>query len=177
MIRNHGATLRGGYIKNLLVIIGLSLLIYSCNPFAPVLDEKLGASGGLISDQRTVQGVFQNFQYAYTFKDTLIYSQLLSKDFTFSYRDYELGVDVSWGRDEDMRVSSGLFQSTQRLDLTWNNIVSMTMDSTRIIRSFNLTITFNPTDIIFIDGKVNLTLGKEANGKWKIIHWVDESNF
>ncbi|OGV87185.1 MAG: hypothetical protein A3J88_06930, partial [Melioribacter sp. RIFOXYB12_FULL_38_5] len=139
--------------------------------------EKLGSAGGLISDQTSVQGVFQNFQYAYTFKDTLIYSQLLNKDFTFSYRDYDLGVDVNWGRDEEMRVSNGLFQNTQRLDLTWNNIVSMTADSTRIVRSFNLTITFNPTDIIFIDGKVNLTLGKNESGKWKIIRWIDESNF
>jgi hypothetical protein len=76
-----------------------------------------------------------------------------------------------------MRVSSGLFQNTQRLDLIWNNIISMTVDSTRIVRSFNLTITFNPTDIIFIDGKVNLTLSKDNSGIWKIIHWIDESNF
>jgi hypothetical protein len=124
-----------------------------------------------------VQGVFRNFQYAYTFKDTLIYSKLLDKNFTFSYRDYDLGVDYSWGRDEEMRVSNGLFQNSQRLDLIWNNIVSLTADSTRIVRSFNLSITFNPTDIIFIDGKVNLTLGKGADGKWRIIHWVDESNF
>ncbi|MEW6653787.1 MAG: hypothetical protein AB1394_10000 [Bacteroidota bacterium] len=158
-------------------MVSLLFIIYSCNPFAPALDETLGSSGGLISDQKTVQGVFQNFQYAYTFKDTLIYSQLLSRAFTFSYRDYDLGVDVNWGRDEEMRVSNGLFHNTQRLDLTWNNIVSMTMDSTRIVRSFNLTITFNPTDIIFIDGKVNLTLGKDESGKWKIIHWIDESNF
>jgi len=160
-----------------LIIIGTAILFYSCNPFAPALDEKLGSAGGLISDQTSVQGAFQNFQYAYTFKDTLIYSQLLNKDFTFSYRDYDLGVDVNWGRDEEMRVSNGLFQNTQRLDLTWNNIVSMTADSTRIVRSFNLTITFNPTDIIFIDGKVNLTLGKNESGKWKIIRWIDESNF
>jgi hypothetical protein len=155
----------------------LGFLLYSCNPFAPELDETLGSGSGLISDQSSVQGVFQNFQYAYTFKDTLIYSQLLNNDFTFSYRDYDLGVDASWGRDEDMRVTNGLFQNTQRLDLTWNNIITMTTDSTRIVRSFNLTITFNPTDIIFVDGKVNLTLGKNGDGKWKIIHWIDESNF
>ncbi len=132
---------------------------------------------GLISSQSNVEGVFQNLQYAYTFKDTLIYSQLLNKNFTFSYRDYDLGVDVSWGRDEEMRVTHGLFYNAQRLDLIWNNIISMTMDSTRIIRSFNLTVTFNPTDIIYIDGKVNLTLGKDISNSWKIIHWVDESNF
>jgi len=151
--------------------------LYSCvNPFAPKIDETLGEAKGLISDQSDVEGVFQNFQYAYAFKDTLIYSQLLNKDFSFSYRDYDIGADISWGRDEEMKVSSGLFQNSHRLDLVWNNINSISGDSTRIVRSFNLTIAFNPTDIIFIDGRVNLTLIKE-NNKWKILRWVDESNF
>ena len=107
----------------------------------------------------------------------MIYSQVLDKSFTFTYRDYDLGADVSWGRDDEMKVTYGLFQNSQRLDLIWNNIVSMTGDSTRIIRSFNLTITFNPTDIIYVDGRVNLTLAKDENNKWKILRWADESNF
>ncbi|OGU54610.1 MAG: hypothetical protein A2V66_17330 [Ignavibacteria bacterium RBG_13_36_8] len=153
------------------------MLFESCiNPFAPKLDSELGNDGSLISDLSEMQGVFQNFQYAYTFKDTLIYGELLAGDFMFSYRDYDRGIDVSWGRDDEMRVTQGLFQNSQRLDLIWNEIVSMTMDSTQIIRSFNLTITFNPTDIIYVDGRVNLSLRKD-NSKWKIIHWIDESNF
>lgn len=131
----------------------------------------------MISDQKTIEGVFQNLQYAYTFKDTLIYSQLLDKSFTFSYRNYDLGADVSWGRDEEMKVTYGLFQNTQSLDLVWNNIVTITSDSTNIIRSFNLTITFNPTDIIYVDGRVNLLLRKDEDQKWKILRWIDESNF
>ena len=131
----------------------------------------------MISDLSSVDGVFKNFQYAYTFKDTLIYSQLLDKNFVFTYRDYNIGADVSWRRDEEMRVTYGLFQNSQRLDLVWNNIVSISGDSTHIVRSFNLTITFNPTDIVYIDGKVNLELNKDTNNKWKIIHWIDESNF
>ncbi len=150
----------------------------SCvNPFAPSIDENLGSNEGLISGQTDIGGVFQNFQYAYTFKDTLIYRQVLDKNFTFTYRDYDLGADVSWGREDEMKVTNGLFQNSQRLDLIWNNIVSMTGDSTRIIRSFNLTITFNPTDIIYVDGRVNLTLAKDENNKWKIVRWADESNF
>ena len=150
----------------------------SCiNPFAPSIDENLGSNEGLISGQTDIGGVFQNFQYAYTFKDTLIYRQVLDKNFTFTYRDYDLGADISWGREDEMKVTNGLFQNSQRLDLIWNNIVSMTGDSTRIIRSFNLTITFNPTDIIFVDGRVNLTLAKDENKKWKILRWADESNF
>ena len=155
----------------------LSFTLSGClNPFAPELDNQLSNEGSLISDLSDVEGVFQNFQYAYAFKDTLIYGELLAPDFIFSYRDYDRGVDVSWGRDDEMMVTYGLFQNSQRLDLIWNNIVSMSSDSTRIIRSFNLTITFNPIDIIFVDGRVNLSLRKNEN-KWQITQWVDESNF
>lgn len=150
----------------------------SCvNPFAPKIDPDLSSNGSLISNQTTVDGVFQNFQYAYTFKDTLIYSKLLNKNFIFSYHDYDLGVDVSWGRDDEMKVSYGLFQNSQRLDLVWNRIIFMTSDSTIIKRSFNLTITFNPTYIIYIDGNVNLTLNKGSDNKWRILRWIDESSF
>lgn len=150
----------------------------SCiNPFAPAIDENLGSEGGLITDQKSITGVFQNLQYAYTFKDTLIYSKILDPSFIFSFRDYNLGVDFSWGRDEEMKVTYGLFQNTQRLDLIWNNIISMTGDSTRIVRSFNLTITFNPTDIIYLDGRVNMELKKDKDNRWRIFRWNDESNF
>ena len=159
-------------------ITGITVLLFGCvNPFAPKLDENAGNTENLISDQSDVEGVFRNFQYAYTFSDTLIYGQLLSPDFTFIYRDYEKGIDVSWGREEEMKVSDGLFENTQRLDLVWNKILATTEDSTNIVRSFNLTITFNPTDIVFVDGRVNLDLKKNENGKWKITRWVDESNF
>lgn len=70
----------------------------------------------------------------------------------------------------------GLFQNTQRLDLIWNNINSISGDSTYIVRSFNLTVTYNPTDINFVTGRVVFYLAKE-NNKWKIIRWIDESNF
>ncbi len=167
--------LKVAYIK--IIMQSLIIFLYGCvNPFAPSLDNSQGTDGGLISELKTVDGVFQNFQYAYTFKDTLIYGQFIAKDFTFTYHDYDLGVDKSWGRDDEMMATYGLFQNTQRLDLIWNNIVSMTGDSTRIVRSFNLTITFNPTDIVYVDGKVNLELVKE-NNKWKIRRWIDESNF
>jgi len=76
-----------------------------------------------------------------------------------------------------MKVTYGLFQNTQRLDLIWNNIISMTGDSSVIVRSFNLTITFNPTDIIYVDGRVNLLLKKGDDDKWRILRWIDESNF
>ncbi len=87
---------------------------------------------------------------------------------------------MSWGRDEEMRTTNGLFQNAQRLDLIWNNIVLITQDSAtaNVVRSFNLTITFNPTDVVRVDGRVNLSLRRDAvSEKWQITRWIDESNF
>ncbi len=105
---------------------------------------------------------------------------MISSDFIFTYRDYDQGFDVTWGRDEEMKTTYGLFQNSQRLDLIWNNIVLSSEDSlsANIVRGFNLTITFNPTDVIRLDGRVNLSLRKNfSTGKWEIIRWIDESNF
>jgi len=159
----------------------LLLFFIGCtNPFAPTFDESVGDDKPPISDQKDINGVFQNFQYAYTFKDTTIYGQLLTQDFVFTYRDYDQGFDVSWGRDDEMRTTLGLFQNVQRLDLIWNNIILLTQDSltANVVRSFNLTIIFNPTDVIRVDGRVNLALKKNPeNEKWQISRWLDESNF
>lgn len=156
-------------------------MLWGCtNPFAPKYDEFIGDDKPPISDQKDINGVFQNFQYAYTFKDTTIYGQLLTQDFVFTYRDYDQGFDVSWGRDDEMRTTLGLFQNVQRLDLVWNNIILLTQDSltANVVRSFNLTIIFNPTDVIRVDGRVNLSMRKSSDtGKWKISRWLDESNF
>jgi hypothetical protein len=79
-----------------------------------------------------------------------------------------------------MRTTFGLFQNAQRLDLIWNNIILLTQDSitANIVRGFNLTIVFNPSDVIRVDGRVNLALRKDLiTEKWQIIRWIDESNF
>lgn len=131
----------------------------------------------MISDQKNIDGIFQNLKYAYTFKDTAIYGALLNENSIFSYRDYENDIDISWGRSEEMRATEGLFRNSQNLDVIWNTIDLISIDSTSVRRSFILTITFNPSDIIFINGKVNLTLVKNPNTKqWKITHWFDEAN-
>ena len=84
-------------VSFLKVIIPLciSLGLTACiNPFAPKLDTDLGSEGSLISDQKSIEGIFQNLQYAYTFKDTSIYGRLINSDFTFTYRDYEKEVEL-----------------------------------------------------------------------------------
>ncbi|MEY3312857.1 MAG: hypothetical protein ACK5F4_07350 [Ignavibacteria bacterium] len=157
-----------------------AMMIASCtNPFAPKLsDTPLGEN--VFADQKTVDGIFQNFRSAYLYKDTLAYGRLLDQQFIFIYRNYETGVDGTWGRDQEMFTTSGLFNAAQNLDLIWNDIVVSTGDSTSldIARGFNLTITFNPQDIVRVQGRVNLQLKRPtSNDNWKIVRWRDESNY
>lgn len=160
----------------LLLVLPICLGSGCLNPFAPGSDTSPAAS---TCDPTTVEGAFRCFQAAYTFRDTTVYGQLLLEDFVFVYRDYELGVDITWGRDEDMRTTYGLFQNAQKLDLIWNNITSRdsTLDSMRVVRGFNLTVTFNPSDIERVDGYANITFVNVPPGTWKMIRWRDESNY
>lgn len=167
--------------KTFIVSSLLAGLLMSCNPFAPRLDTEL-TTNSILGDQTTIDGVFQNIKYAYTFRDTSIYGQLVNSDFTFIYRDYDRGIDVTWGRDEEMRTANGLFQNVERLDLVWNNIASLSSDSSgtqaTVTRNFNLTVTFNAGDIERADGYANFTLERpQPQSPWKIVRWQDESNF
>lgn len=161
-----------------LLIFGLILCGGCDNPFAPNIDNSPENNNSGISDQSDIEGIFKNLSYAYTFKDTLIYGKLLHSDFTFSYRDYDLGYDISWGRQEEMRITQNLFQNSEQLTLVWNKTLSDSVkgSSAQIIRGFNLTVIFNPSDVLRIDGRVNLLLDS-SNGKWTIVKWNDESNF
>ena len=159
------------------LILGF-LILYGCtNPFAPALVE---GTHEIITDQKTIDGVFENFRYAYIFKDTLVYGKLLKDNFTFTYHNYEKNVDVSWGRSEDMITTYGLFSAAQTLELIWNQVVISIGDSSRmnITRGFILKINFNSSYSEEINGRVNLIIARESPGKiWQIERWIDESNF
>ncbi len=171
-------------VKNLylffLLLFVLIITNQSCiNPFAPGLVENY-LENNILSDQKSIDGLFQNFRYAYMFKDTLVYGELLNDDFRFIFRDFDKGIDESWGREEEMRTTYRLFQATQNIDLYWNDVVNSIGDSVLqdISRGFNLTIIFSATDIISIYGRVNLRISRpNSEAKWKISQWRDESNF
>lgn len=160
------------------------ILLSGCdNPFAPKLDTSLSNTQSILGDQTTISGVYQNFKQAYAFRDSTIYGQLLAENFIFVYRDYDKGgIDVFWGRDEDIRITYGLFQNVQRLDLVWNTIISSTIENdslrAQLTRNFNLTVTFSASDVVRVDGYANWTLERSKIGDvWKITRWRDESNF
>ncbi len=160
-----------------------AVVISACNPFAPGLNDSAESTQSILGDQRTIEGLFENFAYAYkNHQDTSNYGKLIGGEFTFLYRDYDRGVDVSWGRDEEMRTTNNLFQNVQQLDLVWNNIVSsfINTDSTQatVSRNFLLTVVFNPGNVITVNGYANLTLERQqAQEPWMIVRWRDESNF
>jgi len=160
-------------------ILLLTIILCSCNPFAPSQYE--GDQDALvIGDQTKVEGVFQNWRYSYIFADTSVYSSLLSDNFSFVYRNYDLGIDNSWGREVDLRTTRTLFDSTESIDLIWNEIIYEIGDSLskNILRSFNLQLVFGSEDITRINGRANIQLiRKEVDDDWKIEVWRDESNY
>jgi hypothetical protein len=164
----------------MICIIGGVVFYSACdNPFAPRLVTNTISGTGL-GDQTTVEGVFQNFRYAYLMKDTIVYGKLLASNFTFIYRNYDKGIDMTWGRDEDMLATSGLFQAAQNIDMVWNDVVQSLGDSVLrdISRGFNLNITFSANDVVRLQGRVNLRITRSnTNEQWKILQWRDESNF
>ncbi len=164
-------------ISRLILIFLIAGSLYSCdNIFSPKIDNTPPTN--IITDQKTIDGVFKNFKYSYTFKDTSVYSNLLTDDFIFTYRDYVSGYDVSWDKPTEVRTTNGLFTNAQKLEVIWNNIIVQTGDSSTINlkRSFNLAITFNPSDIIRLNGFADMTLVRSPlDEKWRIKKWRDES--
>lgn len=163
----------------LIIVIFIGFILPGCNPFAPRLYDQPVDDFGL-QDQFTTEAIFSNFRYSYNFKDTISYGRLLSPEFTFIYRNYDKGIDVTWGKDQDMISTFGLFQATQSLDLSWNNVVIDVGDSLvkDISRGFTLTVIFSANDVVRIDGRANFRLGRASSSdEWKIIRWRDESNF
>lgn len=162
-------------------ILVIIVAIAACNnPFAPGIKNQDG-SGNVLGDQKTVEGVFDNFRYAYVFKDTLVYGKLLSDNFTFVYKNPESpDLNKSWGRSEDMISTSNLFNGTQNLNLLWDDVLIAVGDSTQqdISRGFTLSITFSEQDIAYLYGKVVFRLERANELEvWKITKWIDESYY
>ena len=147
----------------------------------PFMSLRFIAPSGFLADQKSLDGVFQNFVYAYTFRDTSVYSQLVGPGFTFVYRDYDNSQDVAWGRDVEMRSTSMMFQLVNQFTLTWDNTyypADTTSTHAVVTRGFNLTVAFNPADIEDVAGKAYFVLDRTTSSDpWKISMWKDESNF
>ncbi|MDR0926357.1 MAG: hypothetical protein LBO69_01145 [Ignavibacteria bacterium] len=166
-------------LRILFVALAILLLSGCINPFAP---ERVFSDLDMqpLGDQKSIDGFFQNFLYAYNMRDTLVYSNLLAEDFIFTYRNYEQNLELSWSREEDMHTTYRLFNAAQNLNFIWNEITSQSGDELNrtIARSFNLTVTFQPTDVVYVTGKVYFILkrGSEEDN-WMLAYWKDDSKY
>jgi hypothetical protein len=163
----------------LIIVVEITNISGCINPFAPKLVES-GKTESVLTDQKTIEGVFQNFKYSYNFKDTIVYSKLLAEDFVFVYRNYDVGVDRSWGKSEDVKTTYGLFQAASYIDLIWNDTYLVIGDSTEknIQRGFSLTIVFSTNDVVRLQGKGNFKLKlNPIDSVWQITYWRDDTYF
>ena len=162
--------------KRAAVLSALAFFI-SCNPFSPGIDNTI-SQNGFSAD--SINGFFEVFRSAYQFKDTTYYGKLLAPNFIFSYRNYDRGLDLEWGRDEEMQTTGSLFASSESLDLLWGNILDSSGSDTvfDITRSFSLDITLNLGEVLHVDGRAIFNLARRTkNDPWQAIRWRDESNF
>jgi hypothetical protein len=157
-----------------------ALLTLSClNPFAPKLDRSPGASIKL-TQQASPDEVLDNFIYAYTYKDSLVYDQCLDSSFVFVYFDPNLGTSglfVSWNRDVDLKTTGRLLRSFDTISLTWNSTIYELYDGNTAELSKTLHLSLYGRQ-----GEYNLTGNAIFNfrkspydSKWRITRWKDES--
>jgi hypothetical protein len=102
----------------------LPFFITCKNPFAPALADENASHSHLLTQQKTPEEVLTNFRYAYTFKDSLVYSEVLDSTFLFKSIDYNVYPlrPIEWGRDTELRTTGGMFRYFRTLDVVWNTL-------------------------------------------------------
>ena len=123
-----------------------------------------------------------NFRYAYIFKDSLIYSDVLDSSFIFISKNYSSTppTDINWGRDIDIKTTVGLFNHFNVLELNWGSQPEPELDSTSY--EYVLKTTFQLTldggrEIPTIKGEAWFTFKRNQSNVWKISRWEDLSSF
>jgi hypothetical protein len=162
----------------------VGLALSSClNPFAPTLD-KGNLAAGLITDQSTPEEVLANFKYAYIFRDSLLYADLLDSAFVFQYLDFESGRFVPWTREVDLKATGRLLRTFDAINLEWLNTVGKedtlqnngNIESISFSKSFQLDLASSGFQFS-VSGFASFTFRQsKADGKWRIVHWVDKSD-
>ena len=164
-------------LMSFFALFNFIILWVSCfNPFAPNLADISSNLDVFLTAQETPDEVLLNFQFAYTLKDSLVYRDVLDDDFIFVYRDLDSDVFISWGKEEDVTATVGLFNSFTVINLVWNstNFVSYSLDSTTAEISKGFILSLGPE--IRITGEALFNFKKNIeNNIWKITRWVDKS--
>ncbi len=159
----------------------VSLLFSACNPFAPAAIEG-DPFGDLLGDPKTVEGFFTNFRNAYELRDIILYESLLDSSFVFTYHDFDSQIDREWRFSQEIESTRRLFQSTSFARLQWNQVLSQDEFAnrlqTRVVRSFNISISLETGEDFQTDGNVNFVLVRpDTVAAWSLLSWRDESEF
>lgn len=154
------------------------------NPFAPKPIDSLELNQ-IITQQKTPEEVLQNFKYAYAFRDSVLYSNLLDSSFVFIFFNPNYGtsgIDENWTRDDDLRTTGRLFRNFNvKRDITWNNTIYKFQDDSlgvaEIAKSFHLNLISD--DVIRnITGNAIFTFRRSPQDSvWRITRWKDNSNY
>ncbi len=160
-------------------ILWLSLiLLFGCvNPFAPSLSDEIFSSDYMLTDQTSPEKVLINFKYAYTFKDSLIYSELIDSSYVFRSWDYSTtpATPVEWNRDEELKITGRLFRYFNTIDLVWNATTytdTLAENMIEMRKSFTLLLN-GGVEIPVVTGEVLFRFILKQNNKWYINYWED----
>ncbi len=171
-------------MKLFVKVIPIIFIVLSCNPFAPSLTDG-ESNSSTITQQKTPRDVLTNFRYAYVFKDSLVYSDVLDSSFQFISKNYGTSppTNINWGRDVDIITTTRLFRHFDFLELEWGANLSKIVNKTKNDSlSSEIKITFQLTldggrDIPTIKGEALFNFIKNSDGIWKITRWEDLSSF
>lgn len=157
------------------LIVVAAAVIACLNPFAPGLGQLEIDPDLVLKAQDSPDDVVSNFRYAYILKDSLVYRDLLDDEFVFVWRDNDNDQFVSWGKEEDIKTTVGLFNTFNVINLVWNstNYLVFAPDSTEAEMSKQFILTLGSD--IRITGDAQFFFRKLEDGVWKIVRWVDKS--
>jgi hypothetical protein len=155
------------------LIFSAAVIAVSCNIFSPEYDKFDNLPSP--SDNKTIEGLMKNFVYSYAFKDSFLYSEILDPDFIFEYDNQ--GVYESWGRDEDVRITSRLFRSFKKIDLVFNTVFPQNTagSDTTVYSSFRIGF-YSENDVISLTGFSKFVFKKYSEdgvNSYKIHYWGD----
>jgi hypothetical protein len=127
---------------SLIIWVLIVLVIANCNnPFAPGIADENTPGSALLTQQKTPEEVLDNFKYAYTYKDSLVYSEVLDSTFIFistNYNEYP-PTPIEWGRDTELRTTARMFRYFNTLELVWNTLTQL--DTTQATPEYLVTFT------------------------------------
>ena len=163
--------------KLFIFLIFILFLAFGCfNPFAPELEHNAG-NPLVVNNQETPEQVLENFVYAYTLKDSIVYANVLDSAFVFVYFDPDLNRSVSWNRDVDLKTTGRLFKNFETITLTWNQtLYQITDDRTaELSKTWNLSLFGNTGDFMLTGSAIFNFRKSPFDQKWRITRWKDDS--